>query len=93
MDSHYAPALIEAGRMLLNQNKLSDAVTELNLAIRDNPNAEQGYFLLAKAYAQLGDKQKSDEMRKRLVMVRNANWKSSGNKDKTESAANPTVSH
>jgi predicted Zn-dependent protease len=93
MDSHYAPALIEAGKMLMSQNKLSDAVTELNLAIRDNPNAEQGYFLLAKAYAQLGDKEKSDEMRKRLVMVRNANWKSSGTKDKSESAANATVSH
>jgi predicted Zn-dependent protease len=78
IDSHYAPALIESGKMLISENKLSDAVTQLNQAIRDNPNAEQGYFLLAKAYAQLGDKQKSDEMAKRLVMVRNANWKSTG---------------
>jgi Flp pilus assembly protein TadD len=76
IDSHYAPALIEQGRMLINENKLSDAVTQLNLAIQNNPNAEQGYFLLAKAYAQLGDKEKSEEMAKRLVMVRNANWKS-----------------
>jgi tetratricopeptide (TPR) repeat protein len=82
IDRHYAPALIEMGRMLINENKPSDAVTELNLAIHDNPNAEQGYFLLAKAYAQLGDKEKSDEMAKRMVMVRNANWKSSGNQDK-----------
>jgi tetratricopeptide (TPR) repeat protein len=81
IDSNYAPALIEKGRMLINQNKPSDAVTQLNLAIEDNPNAEQGYFLLAKAYAQLGDKQKSDEMAKRMVMVRDTNWKSSGNKD------------
>jgi predicted Zn-dependent protease len=78
IDGHYAPALIESGKMLISENKLSDAVTQLNQAIRENPNAEQGYFLLAKAYAQLGDKQKSDEMAKRLVMVRNTNWKNTG---------------
>jgi tetratricopeptide (TPR) repeat protein len=92
IDRHYAPALIEAGKILISQNKFSDAVVELNLAIQDNPNAEQGYFLLAKAYAQLGDKEKSDEMQKRLVAVRNANWKSSGNQNKSESTAVPAAS-
>jgi predicted Zn-dependent protease len=72
------------GKILISQNKPADAVTQLNQAVQDNPNAEQGYFLLAKAYAQMGDKEKSDEMRKRMVLVRNANWKSSGNKDKRE---------
>ena len=84
IDGHYAPALIEMGKILISQNKPADAVTQLNQAVQDNPNAEQGYFLLAKAYAQMGDKEKSDEMRKRMVLVRNANWKSSGNKDKRE---------
>jgi tetratricopeptide (TPR) repeat protein len=92
IDSHYAPALIEAGKILISQNKFSDAVVQLNLAIQDNPNAEQGYFLLAKAYTQLGDKEKSDEMKKRLVAVRNANWKSSGNPNKNESTAAPAAS-
>jgi tetratricopeptide (TPR) repeat protein len=93
IDGHYAPALIETGRLLISQNRFSDAVTQLNLAIKDNPNAEQAYFLLAKAYSQLGDKEKSDEMAKRLVTVRNANWKSSGNKDGSQSTPNPTTSH
>jgi len=92
IDGHYAPALIETGRLLISQNRPSDAVTQLNLAIKDNPNAEQAYFLLAKAYSQLGDKEKSDEMAKRLVAVRNANWKSSGNKDGSQSAPNPATS-
>jgi tetratricopeptide (TPR) repeat protein len=82
IDSHYGPALIEMARILLSQKQAAEAVTRLNLAIEDNPSAEQAYFLLAKAYAQLGDKQKSEEMAKRLVSVRNANWKSSGHKDK-----------
>jgi tetratricopeptide (TPR) repeat protein len=92
IDSHYAPALIEAGKILISQNKLSDAVVQLNLAIQNNPNAEQGYFLLAKAYAQLGDKEKSEEMKRRLVAVRDANWKNSGNQNKRESTAASTAS-
>jgi Tfp pilus assembly protein PilF len=71
-------------RIRLSQNHPNEAVTQLNLAVEDNPSSEQAYFLLAKAYAQLGDKQKSEEMAKRLVSVRNANWKSSGHKDKNE---------
>ncbi len=84
IDSHYAPALIEMARIRLSQNHPAEAVSQLNLALEDNPNSEQAYFLLAKAYGQLGDKQKSEEMAKRLVSVRNANWKSSGHADKNE---------
>ncbi len=80
IDGHYSPALIEMGRMLISQNRLPEAVTELNLAIKDNPRSEQGYFLLARAYSELGDKEKSDEMAKRMVTVRNANWKGSADK-------------
>jgi tetratricopeptide (TPR) repeat protein len=78
IDSRYGPALIEMARIRLTQNQPAEAVTQLNLAVEGNPSSEQAYFLLAKAYAQLGDKQKSEEMAKRLVSVRNANWKSSG---------------
>ncbi len=84
IDSRYGPALIEMARIRLSQNHPAEAVSQLNLAIADNPRAEQAYFLLAKAYAQLGDTQKSAEMAKRLVSVRNANWKSSGYKDNNE---------
>jgi predicted Zn-dependent protease len=84
MDGRYGPALIEMARIRLSQNHPDEAVTQLNVAVEDNPSSEQAYFLLAKAYAQLGDKQKSEEMAKRLVSVRNANWKSSGHKDKNE---------
>jgi tetratricopeptide (TPR) repeat protein len=87
IDSHYGPALIEMARIRLGQNQAAEAVTQLNLAIEGNPSSEQAYFLLAKAYAQLGDSQKSEEMAKRLVSVRNANWKSSGHKDEDNQAA------
>jgi predicted Zn-dependent protease len=80
IDSRYGPALIETARIRLSQNHPAEAVTQLNLAIEENPGSEQAYFLLARAYAQLGDRQKSDEMARRLVSVRNANWKSSGHK-------------
>ena len=87
VDNHYAPAHVEMGRILISQNQLSDAVAHLNLAIKENPNSEQGYFLLARAYAQLGDKEKSEEMAKRLVAVRSANWRTSENKEQNQPQA------
>lgn len=78
LDGHYAPALIEMGKILLNQNRPSEAVAQLDRAVADNPNSEQAYFLLAKAYTQLGDKEKSQQMAKRMVEVRDANWKGAG---------------
>ncbi len=80
-DPHYAPAHVELGRILLAQSHLPDAVLQLNQAIQDNPSTEQAYFLLARAYAQLGEKDKSDEMAKRLIEVRNANWRASNSGD------------
>jgi tetratricopeptide (TPR) repeat protein len=50
-DEHYAPAHCEMGRILIGQHRLADAVTQLNLAIQENPQMEQAYFLLARAYA------------------------------------------
>lgn len=79
IDDHYAPAHVEMGRILIEQNHLADAVLQLKLAIQDNPDEEEAYFLLARTYAQLGDKGQSDDMAKRLVAVRKANWKSTAN--------------
>lgn len=72
-DSRYAPAQCELGRILLEEHSFADAVSHLSVAIQYNPRAEEAYFLLAKAYAGLGDKEKSNEMVKRLVAVRKEN--------------------
>jgi tetratricopeptide (TPR) repeat protein len=85
IDNHYAPAHVEMGRILISQNHLPDAVAQLNQAIADNPSSEQAYFQLARAYAQLGDKEKSAAMQKRLVEVRNQNWRNAGDKSRGES--------
>jgi tetratricopeptide (TPR) repeat protein len=72
-DSHYAPAQCEMGRILLEEHRPSDAVNHLSAAIENNPRSEEAYFLLVKAYAELGEKDKSNEMVKRLVAVRKEN--------------------
>jgi tetratricopeptide (TPR) repeat protein len=73
IDSHYAAAHAELGRILLNQNRLPEAVAQLTLAIEDNPSLEQPYNLLARTYDRLGDADKADAMAKRLASVRSAN--------------------
>jgi len=74
IDAHYAPAQCELGRILLDEeHRPADAVSHLEVAVANNPRAEEGYFLLAKAYAGLGEKTKSDEMVRRLVAVRKEN--------------------
>jgi tetratricopeptide (TPR) repeat protein len=75
IDSHFGPALIEVARIDLSRNQATEAVQQLNLAIAENPRSEQAYFLLARAYGQLGDKEKSEEAEKQLVSIRNSNWK------------------
>jgi tetratricopeptide (TPR) repeat protein len=75
IDGHYGPALIEVARIDLSQNRATEAVQQLNIAIEDNPHSEQAYFLLAKAYGELGDKEKSEEAERQLVSIRNSNWK------------------
>ena len=77
IDSHYALAHAEMGRILLNQNRLQDAVVQLNLAVDNNPTLEQPYNLLARAYDRLGDTEKAAAMAKQLVAIRAANHKSS----------------
>jgi Tfp pilus assembly protein PilF len=77
VDDHYAPAYCEMGRILLGQRQLADAVKELKLAIQYNPQLEQAYYLLARAYAGLGQKDKADATVKRYRALRAANRHSS----------------
>jgi tetratricopeptide (TPR) repeat protein len=72
-DDHYAPANCEMGRILMEQHRFAEAVSHLNLAVQYNPNSEKAYYLLARVYGRLGEKDKSDEMVKRLVAVQKAN--------------------
>jgi tetratricopeptide (TPR) repeat protein len=88
IDDHYAPAQCEMGRILLEEHRNADAVSHLSSAVQYNPRSEEGYFLLAKAYAGLGEKDKSDEMVKRLVIVRNENRAAPGNKNETPPPSN-----
>lgn len=72
-DDHYAPAHCEMGRILLEQNRTSDAVGHLQVALRDNPRYEEAYFLLIRAYTKLGEKDKANAMAKQLVLIRKEN--------------------
>jgi tetratricopeptide (TPR) repeat protein len=78
-DGHYAPAHCELGRILLEEHRLADAVTHLTSAIQFNPHSEEAYYLLARAYAGLGEKDKSEDTVKRLVAVRKENRPNSEN--------------
>jgi tetratricopeptide (TPR) repeat protein len=73
VDSHYAPAQCEMGSILLKDHRPSDAVEHLLAAIEDNPRLENAYFQLSRAYALLGEKDKADQMVRRLEAVREEN--------------------
>ncbi len=73
IDSHFTLAHAELGRILLNQNRLAEAVAELNLALQNNPLLEQPYNLLARAYGRLGDTEKANAMATQLSAVRATN--------------------
>jgi predicted Zn-dependent protease len=73
IDDHYAPAQCEVGRILLEEHRTSDALGHLKAAIQYNPHSEEAYFLLVKAYKELGEKDKSEEMVKRLVALKREN--------------------
>src|ERR1700728_1175518 len=79
VDEHYGPAQCEMGRILLEQDRRpAEAVRHLTTAIQDNPRFEQAYFLLARAYAQLGEQDKSQEIVRRLTVVRKENRPAQG---------------
>lgn len=75
-DDRYAPAYCERGRILLDQQRIPEAVTQLNLAIQYNPRLEQAYYLLGRAYTRLGQKDKADATVKQFIALRAANRKS-----------------
>ncbi len=76
LDDHFALAYSEMGRILLSQNRLPEAVVQLNLAIQCNASLEQPYSLLARVYDKLGDLDKAKTMANRLTAVRAANHNS-----------------
>jgi protein O-GlcNAc transferase len=45
---------LKSGRMLLDQNKLSDAILQLNTAVQADPTLAKPHFLLAEAYTRQG---------------------------------------
>jgi tetratricopeptide (TPR) repeat protein len=72
-DGHYAPAQCEIGRILLEEHRPAEAVEHLNVAVESNPRSEKAYFLLARAYGQMGEKEKSNQMVKQLLAVKKEN--------------------
>jgi predicted Zn-dependent protease len=57
----------------LNRRHFEGAVTQLNRAIQYNPQIEQAYYLLARAYAGLGQMDNAAATVKRYGEVRAAN--------------------
>jgi len=92
-DDKYAPAHCELGRILLEDHRPADAVSHLLSAIQSNPRSEEAYFLLARAYAALGERDKSDEMVKRLEAVREENRPSRNGKPESSQAAGEPIGH
>ncbi len=72
-DADYAPAQCELGRILLEENRVQEAVPHLRRAIAMNARSEEAYYLLVRAYAKLGEKDQSREVAKQLETVRKAN--------------------
>jgi tetratricopeptide (TPR) repeat protein len=92
-DNHYAPAHAEMGRILLEEHRPADAVEHLLAAIENNPHLENAYFQLARAYAALGEKNKADEIVKRLQVVRAENRPGPNNKMASDAAADEAGGH
>ena len=79
LNDGYALAHCEMGRILLNQNRVPDAVAQLERAVDDNASSEQAYYLLSRAYSRLGEQDKADATAKKLAEVRRANHRASPN--------------
>lgn len=83
-DNRYAPAQCEMGRILLEEHRPTEAVPHLNVAVESNPRSEKAYFLLARAYAQMGEKEKSNQMVKQLLAVKKENRAGTAAKDEDQ---------
>ena len=56
LDDQYDLAHCEMGRLLLNQDRVPEAIAQLTTAVQQNASNEQGYYLLARAYERAGEK-------------------------------------
>jgi tetratricopeptide (TPR) repeat protein len=90
-DNHYAPAHCELGMILLENHRPADAVSHLLLAIQDNPRLENAYFQLAKAYSALGEKEKAQEIVRRLQAVRDENRPRQGSNSISSATSNESA--
>jgi tetratricopeptide (TPR) repeat protein len=84
LNPHYAMAHSEMGRILMNLGLFADAIAQLNLAVVDNPSAEQPYYLLSRAYDRVGKTNDSLEAAKRLESIRSANHRQAQNSTRSE---------
>jgi Flp pilus assembly protein TadD len=57
----------------LDEDRAADAVPHLQVAAQLNPNSEDAWYLLGRAYARLGEKDKSKAAVAQLLAVRKAN--------------------
>jgi protein O-GlcNAc transferase len=78
LDPQFSEAHSELGRLLLDEDRVPEAVAQLNLAVTDNPHSEQAYTLLARGYARLGDIDKAKQAAAQLNAVRSANHGGAG---------------
>ena len=91
-DSRYGPAHCELGRILLEDHRPADALNHLLAAVQYNPRSEKAYFLLARAYAAMGEKDKSRQTVKLLEAVRKENQPGSSNTNEGISTAGQSTS-
>ena len=62
----------ELGFVLLKQGRYQEAVLQLKLALKDNPDFKEPYYLLADAYRKLGMKQEAASALERFQSLRSA---------------------
>ena len=93
LDDSYALAHCEMGRILLNGNRLPDAVAQLELAVADNASSEEAYSLLSRAYSRMGDQDKADAAARRLTEVRKNNHHVPANATVEPGAAEPPAAN
>ncbi len=90
IDENYALAHCEMGRILLNQDRLPEAVAQLTKATQQNASNEQAYYLLARAYERQGRTEDAEKTAQRLAAVRRTNHRSQeGNGQSVNTPATP----
>jgi tetratricopeptide (TPR) repeat protein len=70
LDSQYAPAYCELGKLYQKQGRLPEAVEELKNAIRYNPKYAAAYYHLGEVFRQMGKQSDSEEAYKMFRSVK-----------------------